>query len=300
MTDRSKRSILPQAAGRGQAGERLHRPATAAGYMLAAAAAFAGLGAAVKVAAVHLSPEVIVFVRSVVGLALSLPWLLRHGLGGLSTRRPWGHLARGLFGVGAMYTFFYAIDHLTLAEAVLLSYTTPLFLPLFAWLWLREPVGGRLVLAVVVGFVGVYGLLDPQGTGWRPAAWVGLASGALAALAMVAVRALSDSEPPWRVVFYFALVSTVVSAPAAWWWQGQWAGSAVLWAVVAGVLATAGQYGVTQAYRHAPAAVVAPFSYATVLFALMLGWLLWHELPPVTAWVGGALVVAAGILALRR
>ena len=268
--------------------------------MLAAAVAFAGLGAAVKAAAAHLPTEVIVFLRSSVGLLLFLPWLWRRGVAALYTRRPWGHLARGLFGVGAMYTFFYALDHLTLAEAVLLSYTTPLFAPLFAWVWLGERLTVRLITAMLLGFLGVYELLNPEYSGWRPAAWIALASGALAALAMVAIRSLSDTEPPWRVVFYFALVSTLVSAPAAWFNHASWSLPGIAWGMVAAVLATVGQYFNTQAYRHAPTAIVGPFSYATVLFSVIFGWLFWGELPSATAWIGGMVIVAAGILALRR
>ena len=274
-------------------------PVRGALFMTAAGLAFAALGACVKAASATLPTEMVVFLRAAIGTLILLPWIARQGWGFLRTRRLGAHLARALFGVAAMYTFFYALARLTLAEAVLLAYTTPLFAPLFAWLWLREPLGARLAMAALVGFLGVGLILRPDGHFASLAAWAGLASGALAALAMVTIRTMSDTEPPLRVVFYFGLVSTLVSLPWAWGAGFPLDAAGLGWMVLAGAFASLGQFLITNAYTHAPAAVVGPFTYSTVFFATLLGWLFWGETLGGWTLLGGLAIVAGGILALR-
>jgi len=291
-----KPAIFPQ---RPDAGQRRVEPLRGALFMAAAGFAFAALGACVKAASATLSTEMVVFLRSAIGLLVLLPWVARRGWRFLGTRRPLAHLARALFGVAAMYTFFYALARLTLAEAVLLSYTTPLFTPLFAWLWLRERLTRSLVAAALVGFFGVGLILRPEGHFLSLAAWAGLASGALAALAMVAIRTMADTEPPLRVVFYFSLVSTLVALPWAWAEGFALDAAGLGWMVLAGAFASGGQFLVTNAYTHAPAAVVGPFTYTTVLFAAFMGWVFWGEGLDGWTLLGGLAIVVGGVLALR-
>jgi drug/metabolite transporter (DMT)-like permease len=128
---------------------------------------------------------------------------------------------------------------------------------------------------------------------------VGLASGVLAALAMVSIRRLTRSEPTLRIVFYFSVVCTAVSAvPLVWRWQSPEPG---LWLMLlaVGVLASLAQSLLTRAYYYAPAAEVGPFTYSTVVFAAMLGWMFWGEIPDVPALAGAVLVILAGILTIR-
>ena len=268
-------------------------------FMVASAALFAAMGAGVKLAARELPNAMVVFFRNGVGLAVLLPLLLRKGLRGLHTRDVPGHIVRGLSGLASMYCFFYAIAHLRLADAVLLNQSVPLFIPLVGSLWLGERFPVRLWGVIGLGFAGILLILKP-GTGlFTSVSLVGVSSAVLAAVAQVGIRRLTRTEPVTRIVFYFGLIGSVVSAvPAALAWRDP---SPALWGVLLtmGALATAGQLALTRAYGHAPAAQVGPFIYVGPVFAGLLDWWIWETLPDALFVAGAVMVVAAATLMLR-
>jgi drug/metabolite transporter (DMT)-like permease len=268
-------------------------------YMVAAGFFFAATGALVKLAAAKLPNEMVVFMRSFSGLLALVPWLVHRRGRGLRTARWRGHLVRSLAGLGAMYCYFFAIAHLPLADAVLLNYTTPLFVPFIALFWLGERMPRGIWIPIGIGFVGIVLILKPGVTLFAPAALIGLLSGLLAALALAGVRRLTHTEPIMRIVFYFTLVATLVSAvPLLWTWRAPDPADWLL-LVSMGALATVGQFLLTRAYAEAPAAQVGPFSYVIVLFAAMFGWGLWGDMPDGLSLAGTALVVVAGIVTIR-
>ncbi|HFD80563.1 MAG TPA: DMT family transporter [Gammaproteobacteria bacterium] len=262
---------------------------------------FASMGALIRFASQQLDNELVVFLRNLFGLLFLLPLILRQGWGAtLRTRRLPLHLVRSLFGLASMYCFFFAIAHLPLADAVLLNFTAPLFIPFIAILWLKERVSVQLALAILIGFVGVIFILKPGSGLYSRVALVGLASGAFAALTMVALRRLSSSEPAFRVVVYYALTCTAVSlAPAVLAWRTPPL-AAVAQMAGAGLFATAGQYLLSRGYGYAPASQVGPFVYVAVVFAAAYGWLFWTEVPDWMSLSGTVLIVLAGVLAVRR
>ncbi len=114
------------------------------------------MAAMIKHLSDHLDTEVIVFARNLFGLMFLLPIIAtRGGFGQLRTQFVHLHLIRAFTGVSAMFCFFYAIGHIALAEAVLVKMTVPFFLPVIAWLWLRERIGLHTWIAIVAGFIGV-------------------------------------------------------------------------------------------------------------------------------------------------
>jgi drug/metabolite transporter (DMT)-like permease len=267
--------------------------------MVGAALLFAAMGLAVKVAAAELPNSVVVFFRSAFGLLALLPWAGRLLRAGLGTTRPLEHVVRGLAGLGAMYCFFYALGRLPLAEAVLLNYSLPLFMPLVERWWLDEPFPSRLWAPLVVGFLGIALVLRPGPGVFRPAALVALAAALFASLAQVGVRRLTATDPPERIVLYFALISTAASAlPLLSSWRPPRAG---LWPtlVATGVLATGAQLLLTRAYSHARASRVGPFIYTSVVFAGALDWMFHGVVPNLLSLAGTAFVTLAGIMALR-
>jgi drug/metabolite transporter (DMT)-like permease len=267
--------------------------------MVGAALLFAAMGAAVKAAAGTLPNASVVFFRNAFGLLFLLPWLAGLGAHGLRTDHPREHLVRGVAGLLAMYCFFYAIAHMRLAEAVLLNYSLPLFMPVVERAWLGEAIPRGLWRALALGFAGIVLILKPGEGLFQTVALVGLLAAAFAAVAQVGVRRLTLTEPTRRIVFYFALVSTAISAlPAAARWRTPRAGE---WLVLAaaGLTATAGQLLLTRAYAHAAAARVGPFIYASVVFAALFDWGLWGRLPDLYGVGGTLLVVAAGVVALN-
>ncbi len=267
--------------------------------MIASGLLFSIMGALVKHVSAQLPSEMVVFFRSVMGLLALLPWVLHRGLGQLKTKNLRGHLGRGLAGVSAMYCYFYAIAHLPLAEATLLNYSTPLFVPFIAAVWLGEKISRKLWTAIATGFIGIVLILKPGLDLFTPVSLIGLASGVFAALAMVSIRRLTHTEPTLRIVFYFSAVCTTVSAvPLLWRWQTPDPG---LWALLIfmGALASLAQLLLTRAYSHAPAAQVGPFTYSTVVFAATMGWIFWGEIPDFLSFGGTALVCLAGIMTIR-
>ncbi len=275
------------------------------GWMGVAAFFFAWMGVLVKQASLHFSSAELVFYRSIFGLvAIWLIIAMRSGrlLTPLTTRYALAHFWRGVSGFAALVLFFYAIGRLPLATAVTLNYTAPLFLAVLSVGWLRERHGQGLVLAVMIGFAGIVLLLRPQlqSEAGLPALG-GLASGFLAAVAYVNIKRLGQrGEPEWRVVFYFTLLSTLAGG---------------LWMLLAGfhtpglsdlprlagigMTATLAQLALTRAYHQGRTLTVGALAYSTVAFSALYGVLLFDERLPPLAWLGMALVVLAGIVAVR-
>jgi drug/metabolite transporter (DMT)-like permease len=269
--------------------------------VLTSAMLFAGVGALVKVASADLPTEVIVFSRNAVAMAFLLPWLaIRHQSVSLKTNCLHLHLIRAAAGLGAMYCFFIALKLLRLADAMLLCYTLPIFIPIIEWFWLKEPVSRQTKIAVMVGFIGIALVLKPGFGLFQAAGLVGLASGLLAALAIVGIRRMTVTEPVVRVVFYFTVFGTLVSAiPLAWAWENP--EGPLLWVLCAmGVLAIMAQTCLTKGYSLAPAGQVGPFSYGNVVFAALMGWVFWGETLDTLTLVGAVLTCSAGIIATYR
>ena len=268
-------------------------------FILLSELMFASMGASVKAASgMGLSNEMLVFMRNLMGLIIITPLVMRYGVAELRTSIYPLHLFRALMGLSAMYSFFFVLGKLALADGMLLKMTAPIFMPLIALLWLSERVGRMAILAIPIGFVGVGLVLKPGGDmSW--VALVGVLGGALAAFAKVTVRRLGRSESTIRIVFYFALHATAISAlPLVWSWQMP---SLQQWMLLAlmGAMGTAGQLSLTRGYALAAAAQVSPFTYFSVVFGAGYGYLFWGEILDWLFVAGALLIAVAGVMAVR-
>lgn len=270
-----------------------------AGLIVASELLFASMGATVKAVSLELPTEVVVFMRGLFGVVILLPLLMRRlRQDTLRTRVLHLHLLRALLGVSAMYCFFYALANLQLADGMLLKMTAPLFMPLIAALWLSEKLNAKVWWAVGLGFGGVALVLQPEGQ-FNWVALVGLAGGMFAAAAKVTVRRLGQTEPTIRIVFYFSLVVMLIAAiPLSWAWQ---APTQREWGLLflMGLFGTLGQLLLTRGYGVAAASQVAPFTYFSVVFAALYGYLFWEETLKPGFIIGALLIAIAGIIALR-
>ncbi len=261
---------------------------------------FALMSAGVKYASQFVSSETVVFLRNAFGLLFLLPWIHNAGIDTLKTDRFGAHLVRTITGLTAMYCFFYAIAHLRLGEAVLLNYSSPLFIAIIAMVWLKEPASRFIIGAIIIGFLGVILILKPGFSVFTPAALVGVAAGIFVAFAMVSIRNLSSTEPTIRIVFYFSFLSTIISAiPLIWHWQMP---NLKVWGVMlgAGFIATKAQLLMTYAYRLAPAAKIGAFAYTNVIFAAFFGWLMWSETFDFISIIGACLICLSGVMTTIR
>jgi S-adenosylmethionine uptake transporter len=262
----------------------------------------------------------IVFVRSLVAL---IPLLILAGLGNgfasLRTRRLRVHLLRGAL-MFASYTCYYlALATLSLPETVSFSYSAPLFMTALSVPLLGERVGPRRWAAVTVGFVGVLVIMRPETNSLTLAALLGVLSGLTYAISALLARRLGATDSAEAMAFSATLIYIGASAVAGIafghggiaggdtpsiafllrGWSVPPAGDFGLMALC-GVIAAFGFYLLSQAYRVAPAAVVAPFEYSSLPFAVLWGYLFWGTLPGTHLWLGIALVVGSGLYVLRR
>jgi S-adenosylmethionine uptake transporter len=279
--------------------------------MVASALCFASMSVVVKWASPQYGAGEIVFYRSLVGLVAMALMLRAQGIA-VSTPRPGMHFWRSLSGTLALVLWTFCIAGTTLGTAMTLNYMSSVWMGAIlvgAALMARkgDKVGrpdGRLLLAVLLGFAGVAMVLQPWtqgGSANRPDALLaGLASGLLAAVAYLQVSALGRAgEPEARVVFYFALCGCVLGLGTALAGDGlsghDLRGATMLLAI--GLLATAGQWLMTVAYRHGPVLVNAALHYLGIVFGLAFGALFFAERPGLLALLGTTTIIAAGLWA---
>jgi len=285
----------------------------AIGFKLFSAMLFAAMSALVRQLGDVAPIGQLVFFRSACAIP---PVLLIYAFRGelmsaVRTNRPFGQLGRGLLSVGGMFTNFSALTRLPLADATAISFASPLITVALAAVILKERVRAYRWTAVLVGFVGVIVMLIPHfdvshyaAAGAASAATVGSIFAIVAAFCnagtVIQTRRLAQSETTSSIVFYFSLVTALAGAltlPFAWHTP---TGSELLALVSLGVLGGIAHIFLTESYRHAAASVVAPFDYSAMLWALLLGYFVFGELPSALVYVGAVIVTGAGLFVIWR
>ncbi|QRG05078.1 DMT family transporter [Xanthobacter dioxanivorans] len=280
------------------------------GLQICATFFFAVMSALVRLVAQDVPSGEIVFARSFFGLVPVIAWLVASGRmwPALATRAPAGHVVRGLVGVSSMWMSFGALAFIPLAEAIAFSYATPLVTVVLAAVLLGERVPLFRWVVLAVGLAGIMLMLWPSfshaavGTGRAPLIGSALAlTGALgAAFAVTQVRHLTRTETSEAIVFYFSLVAACAGlATAPFGWVLPDASTAFV-LVAMGLAGGVGQICMTAANRYAPASVVAPLNYATLIWATGLGILMFGEWPPALVAAGASVVVVSGLLLVWR
>ncbi|RJG14613.1 DMT family transporter [Pseudomonas cavernicola] len=261
---------------------------------------FSLMGVGIREVSSSVNNESVVFFRNLIGVLLFLPLILFRGIRPLKTQCLKSHLWRTTYGLAAMYCFFYAIAHLPLADAMLFTYSAPVFTPLIAWWWLKEPLTKRMLLTTSVGLIGVLLVAKPSAALLDSQVLIGVAASILAAFAFVSIREMSDTEPAFRIVFYFSLFSALISAlPLTWSWQPLQPHDLGLLLII-GLLATTSQIIMSKAYSLAPPGLIGPFAYLAIVFAGIIAWLRWGEAPDLTSLLGASLIFTASLLAIPR
>ena len=264
-------------------------------WMLLASLAFGTGSALVKWTAGHAGVATVIFGRSLVITLALLAWSRLRGASlhvGDRRRMLW----RCTAGLSAMACYFYAVQQISLSNAVTLQYTAPLFVALFSGAMLRERVSPLVYGCIALSLVGTVLIVSPSLRQVEPGALVALVSGVLSAFAYLAVRGLRTSASPDGVVFWFALFCTVVTLPFAAAELPQLALLEALAIVGVGICAGVGQTGMTRAYQAVRAAYIGAFSYATVLIGGIYGWLLFQQSLVWGDAIGAALIVGSGAL----
>ena len=210
------------------------------------------------------------------------------------------HLLRALAGVLSMACWFYALTKLSLAEATSYSFAMPLFLTVLAWAFLGEKLKWQTWLATAIGFGGVLIIMRPDAVTLGLAALAGLAAAFLHAVAAILIKTLASSESSLTLLLYFPVLAILVFLfPAMSVWVSP---TPTEWIGLVGVaaLGVQTQWGFIQACRISDMTFLAPFDYSRLLFALVLGYLLFSELPDIWTLVGGGVVVGSTLYIVKR
>ena len=268
----------------------------AIGLLTFSAFLFSIMGVCIRYASHTLDNYTIVFFRNFVGIFIFLPIIFNKGLGFLKTEKLWMHTWRAVVGLTAMYGFFYAIAHLKLSNAMVFTYSSPIFIPLIAWLFLKEKVTLPMLIAAGLGLLGVIFVAKPDSGMFNQISAIGLSASFLAAMAFVTVRALTSTEPPERIVFYFCFIGTLISAVPMFWMIRPYTFKELSLLVCAGILANVSQMFMSYAYKLAPAGQIGPVNYIAIIFAGTWGFFLWGEVPDHYSLIGFGFILSAIIL----
>lgn len=272
-------------------------------YILATMTALSASDAAAKWLVPHYAVAEIMFVRSLLALApAALLTALTQGRSGFRTRRAGAHLARTLLMLLAWGAFIFALRELPLADAFTIAFAAPLFMTLFGFLFLRETIHRRRLVAVAVGFVGVLVVLQPGGAGdqgWGLPAAAALFAAVAYALSTIVSRRIAPYEASETLLFFYMLISTLVLALGLPSYElaiqrDHWPVFGI--SALCGIL---GHFLIARAFRYGEVSLLAPFEYVSLIWALLFGYWIFGDIPNRVVIAGAALIVASGIVIAR-
>lgn len=243
----------------------------------------------------------IVFFRYFFGLLPVAVFVWRGGgLSSLRTRRLPLHILRASLLFTALFLFFQALQSMPLAEAIAVAFTAPLFVTALAGPLLGEAVDARRWGAVALGFLGALIMVRPGSAAFRPEALLVLGSALAFSLFVTLTRRMTRTETNVALLAYSTLFAGTLSLPfLPFVWLAP-AGEDLWLFMLIGLVGGMAAFLVIQAYRHAPASVLAPFDYTALIWGALFGWLIWHEKPGLQIWLGAAIVAVAGVYIARH
>ncbi|MEM7319629.1 MAG: DMT family transporter, partial [Pseudomonadota bacterium] len=286
-----------------------HQPGLAILLKLCAVALFTMMAAVVKALSGEIPAGQMVFFRSFFAIPVILVWLISTGelRYGLIPRKPMGHFWRGVLGTTAMGLTFTGLGFLPLPEVTAIGYATPIFTLILAAFMLGEPIRLIRISAVVVGLFGVLLMLWPRlggGLAAEEKAVIGalciLAATIARAFVQIHIRQLVQVDHPAAIVFYFSATASLLSLLTVFLgWVVPTPGQAAL-LVLAGLVGGVAQILITSAYRFGQASMLAPYDYSSMLYAIVIGYFWFNELPTVIMLIGALLVIAGNVVVIWR
>jgi len=272
----------------------------AVGLFLSAFLLFSGLDAVGKYLGSHLDPIMVTWARYVTHFALAVAVLNPYTAPGLfRTDRPWLQAFRALMLLASTACNFVALQYLQLAQTVSIQFSAPFMVAILAGPLLGEWVAPRRWAAIALGFLGVIVVTRPGTAGFHPAMLLSFAGTACYALYSISTRTLGRTDSAASMLVFsaaFASLALTPAMPAVWTWPD----NALVWALLplTGVLGALGHYLLIRAHQLAPASTLAPYGYFQIVWMVLLGMLVFGDVPDAWTLVGAAIVVVSGLVLL--
>ena len=269
-------------------------------FMVASTVLFGAMAVCIRLASSQLHPFEIAFFRNLFGFMFTIPLLFRHGWGILRTDKLPLYFLRCCIGIVSMLAGFWAIVHLPLAQAVALSYSTPIFVTIGAVFVLGEVVRARRWTAVIIGFIGVLVLMHPGTDSFNFASLIAVLAAVMSASVAISIKFLSRTEKADAIVIYTTMIWVPLSlVPALFYWT-QPTGITWLWIVLCGFLGTTAHMCWTRALTLADASLLTPISFLQVLVVGGFGYFLFGE--SVDRWTvaGAAIIFGSSVYIAHR
>ena len=236
------------------------------------------------------------FFRNIISLVVAFTLILIHKSSFLGKRENQKTLIfRSLFGTLGIIFNFYSIDKLILSDANMLNKLSPFFVIIFSWLFLSEKINIRQILSILIAFIGALFVIKPSINSEVIPALIGALGGVFAAAAYTCVRALSGKENPDTIVFYFSLFSSVITLPLMLISYKPMETVQFAYLILAGIFASLGQFGITFAYKYAPAREISIFDYTNIVFSALISLCLFGILPDYLSAIGYIIIFLASL-----
>jgi len=256
--------------------------------------------ALIKLAGERIPVVQILFLRQMGMLLMLSPSLIQNFPEAIRTRRPGLQLVRVGLALIALFGGFTAVVNMPLADATALGFAKSFFITLFAMIVLKEKVGPYRWAAIIVGFFGVAVMLQPGASGYSVFGLYAIAGAAAAGLVMVIIRLLSKTESSSSIIGYQIFgVGLVTLIPAVMVWTHP---TPAEWLIILaiGIVSFFAQKSNIFAFKHGEASLLASLDYVRLLFATVLGFMLFDQLPQLSTWIGAGIIVAAAVFTVFR
>ena len=242
-------------------------------------------------------PIEMLFYRGLIALSLLIPYMvLTQPTSVFKTKRIKTHLYRAIVGNLAVGLVFWAYALLPMADATALLFAAPLFVTILSPIMLHENVDRHRWIAVIIGFGGILLVAKPSGEMLtNPASLIALAAALCVALVNIALRNLGRTDNALTTVFYFILFGVLISGPYTIIYGSTPNLEFLPWIIGIGIFAAIQQVAKTTAYRFAEASLLAPYTYTSIVWATLIGWIIWREFPTLSVMTGTLVVIGSNL-----
>ncbi|GEP66435.1 membrane protein [Clostridium beijerinckii] len=264
-------------------------------FITASAFGFAMMSAFVKISG-DLPSFQKTFFRNIVSLMVAFALISKHRgnfFGQKNNQKTL--LLRSIFGTLGILFNFYSIDKLVLSDANMLNKLSPFFVIIFSGIFLKEKVNIKQIIAIIIAFIGTLFIIKPSLNLEIMPAIAGILGGVTAAAAYTCVRSLSGKEHPETIVFYFSFISSIITFPLMIIYYENMNIMQLIYLFLAGIFASLGQFGITLAYKYAPAKEISIFDYTNIIFSAIISLCLFGILPDYLSLVGYIIIFSASL-----